>query len=440
MMKRREFLSLTAAVATSAQAKRPPNILFIMSDDLGASEVGCYGNREVKTPHIDRFATEGVRFETCYATPLCSPTRVLLMTGRYGFRTGFTNFIGRVTTRKMRFQEDELTFADMLKAHGYATGLAGKWQLGLISLHPTMIHDSGFDEYYTWSWTKGGQPKGSPAEGRERQRYWYPTIIENGKYVPTTPEQYGEDMYSDWIINFMQRHKDRPFLAYYPMCLIHEPWDPTPDLKTPGAKTDGGMYNNIEYMDHVVGKVLAAVDRLGLAGNTYVFFCGDNGTGKAGKGAVAEVGVRVPMVVRGPGVRKGVVSRDLIDFSDVLPTMAELTGAKVPGGETVVHDGVSFAPELQGRKGKKRDWIFSYLGYERMLRDKRWLLEGDGKFFDCGESRDGSNYKDVTADPSPEVAAARKRFAGILAKLPAPPQEPPGLKNPLLPYTGGRDR
>ncbi len=432
---RRDFLWATVAGAASAQQRRrSPNILFLMSDDLGASEVGCYGNREVKTPNIDRLAGQGVRFETCYATPLCSPTRVLLMTGRYGFRTGFTNFIGRVTTRKMRLQEDELTFADMLKAHGYATGLAGKWQLGLISLHPTMIHDSGFDEYYSWSWTRGGQPKGSPAEGQERQRYWHPAIVSNGKYVPTTPEQYGEDLYSDWLIDFMKRHRDRPFLAYYPMCLIHEPWDPTPDLRKAGAKTEGGMLHNIEYMDHVAGKVLAALERLGLAENTIVFFCGDNGTGKAGKGSVIEKGVRVPMIVRGPGIRKGVVSRDLIDFSDVLPTMAELTGAKIPQGE---HDGTSFAPELQGRPGKRREWIFSYLGYERMLRDKRYLLEGDGKLYDCGESRDGSGYRDISAEQTEEAKAVRKRFAEWLAKLPAPAKEAPGMKNPLAPYTGG---
>ena len=440
-MNRREFLlaSAGAAVASGQQrgGRRPPNILFIMSDDLGASEVGCYGNLDVKTPNLDRFASQGVRFETCYATPLCSPTRVELMTGRYGFRTGFTNFIGRVTNRRMRLQEEELTFADMLKAHGYATGLSGKWQLGLISLHPAMIHDSGFDEYYSWSWTRGGLPKGSPAEGQERQRYWHPAIVSNGKYVPTKPEQYGEDLYSDWIIDFMKRHRDRPFLAYYPMCLIHEPWDATPDLAKAGAKTAGGMLHNIEYMDHVMGKVLGSLDKLGLAENTIVFFCGDNGTGKAGKGSVIEKGVRVPMIVRGPGIRKGVVSRDLIDFSDVLPTMAELTGAKIPGGPELEHDGLSFAPELQGREGKRREWIFSYLAYERMIRDKRWLMEGDGSLYDCGESRDGSGYRDMTTDLSPEVLAVKKRFQNLLTRLPAPPQEPPGLKNPLQPYTGG---
>ncbi|MBI3679343.1 MAG: sulfatase-like hydrolase/transferase, partial [Acidobacteria bacterium] len=126
---------LTAALTPLAQA-RPPNILFILADDLGAKEIGCYGHRVNRTPNIDRLAAGGVRFETCYATPLCSPSRVELMTGRYGFRTGFANFIGRVTTRKERLQEDELTFGDVLKERGYRTGLSGKWQLGLVSQHP----------------------------------------------------------------------------------------------------------------------------------------------------------------------------------------------------------------------------------------------------------------------------------------------------------------
>jgi arylsulfatase A len=152
-------------------------------------------------------------------------------------------------------------------------------------------------------------------------------------------------------------------------------------------------------------------------------FTGDNGSGNDGKGNVEEAGVRVPFIARGPGIRTGHVSRELIDFSDVLPTIAALTGAKPPAGPL---DGMSFAHILQGKPGRSREWIFSYLAYERMLRDKRWLLEGDGKFFDCGESRDKAGYKDVTASKDPEVVAARARFQKILEKLPAPPPEAEG--------------
>jgi len=424
MITRRTFLGLAAAVA-GAQAQQPKrNVLVILADDLGAGELGCYGHPTHQTPNLDRMARDGVRFETCYATPLCSPTRVELMTGRYGFRTGFTNFIGRVTTRKERLSADEYTFGDMFHTAGYRTGLSGKWQLGLVSKHPTMIHDSGFDEYFSWAWQEGGLPAGHTFPASVRNRYWHPAIVENGKHYPTRPDQYGEDLYSDWIINFMKRQKasGTPFLAYYPMCLVHRPWEPPPDLKNPGSKLEGNLRTNVEYMDHVVGKVLRSIDEMGLRESTVVLFIGDNGTDGDGKASVTEKGVRVPLIVRGPGLRKGLVSRDLVDLSDVLPTLAELTGARPPAGHVL--DGRSFAPQLRGEKGNPREWIFSYLAYERMLRDRRWLLEGDGKFYDCGDSRDGSGYKDVTASSDPTVKAARARFAKILEGLPAPPEDP----------------
>lgn len=422
MLTRRSFFATSAAAF--AQSQRRLNVLLILADDLGAGELGCYGHGAHRTPNLDRLAAEGTRFETCYATPLCSPTRVELMTGRYGFRTGFTNFIGRVTTRKERLSADEYTFADMFQAAGYRTGLAGKWQLGLVSRHPTMIHDSGFHEYFSWAWQEGGLPKGHTFPASERNRYWHPAIVENGKHVPTRPDQYGEDLYSDWIVNFMRRQKsaNTPFFAYYPMCLVHQPWEGPPDVKNPGRKLEGNLHTNVEYMDHVVGKVLRSLDEIGLRDNTIVIFAGDNGTDGDGKASVTEKGVRVPLIVRGPGLQKGVVSRDLIDFTDIFPTLSDLTGARPPKDHT--GDGHSFADPLKGKKGKPREWVFSYLAYQRMLRDRRWLLEGDGKLYDCGESRNGKGYRDVTASTDPAVAEAKARFAKILEGLPAPPREP----------------
>lgn len=433
---RREFLGLAAGAAASVFSRpgfaesraKPLNFLLIMADDLGAKDLGCYGSGDHRTPHLDALAQTGMRFETCWATPLCSPTRVELMTGRYGFRTGWYNFLGRETTPMDHLQPDEITFADVLRSKGYATGLAGKWQLGLITKQPTMIFDSGFDEYFTWAWKEGGLPKDAKFNGSPRQRYWHPAIIENGKHVPTTPDQYGPDLYSDWIVRFIERHKEGPFLAYYPMCLVHPPWDPTPDPSSPTGKTEGGLKPNVEYMDTIIGRVVNALDRLGLRENTVVFFTGDNGTARDGKGTVTERGVRVPMIVNCPGiVQSGLVSRELIDLSDMLPTLAELAGAALPHGVNI--DGRSFAPLLRGEQGNPRGWVFSYLAYERMIRDKRWLLEGDGRLYDCGECRDGSAYRDVTHSDDPEALAARKRFMEILNHMPAPKkpeQSPPG--------------
>ena len=416
--------------------RRPPNLVVILADDLGAKELGCYGHPVHRTPNLDRLAATGVRFQTCYATPLCSPSRVELMTGRYGFRTGWYNFIGRVTTPMDHISPDEITFADVLKARGYRTGLAGKWQLGLITKQPNMIRDSGFDEYFAWAWTNGGLPAGAKFDAPPHNRYWHPAIVENGKHFPTTPAQYGPDLYSNWIIDFIRRNQDRPFLAYYPMCLVHEPWDPTPDPSLPGGKSAGGLRANVEYMDKLAGRIVRALEELGLRENTIVMFTGDNGTGKSGKGTVTELGVRVPMIVNCPGlVRQGVVSDDPIDFSDVLPTLAELAGADPPKDRVV--DGRSFAAVLRGGKGNPREWIFSYLAYERMLRDRRWLIEGDGRFYDCGASRDGTGYKDVTDSADSEVIAARKRFAAILGNLPAP-EKPAGLLEERRPQRGRR--
>jgi arylsulfatase A-like enzyme len=161
---------------------------------------------------------------------------------------------------------------------------------------------------------------------------------------------------------------------------------------------------------------------MGLRENTVVFFTGDNGTGGQGKGQYTELGARVPMIVNCPGVVKpSKPSDELVDLSDILPTLADFAGAKPPSGI----DGRSFAPLLRGEKGPTREWIYSYLADRQILRTKRWLLEDNGpghpgRFFDCGNSRDGTGYRDVTDSTNPEVLAAKKRFKDILADKPLP--------------------
>lgn len=408
---------MCAIASGESGSARRPNIIIILVDDLGAEQLGCYGNTVNLTPNVDKFATTGTLFKTCWAAPLCSPSRVELMTGKYGFRTGWYNLIGRNFTPSDHLDPHAFTFGHMLKTAGYATGLSGKWQLGAIADRPTMIHENGFDTYNAWAWNT--MPAGTPPGISARERYWHASLLEDGRYRPTGPNDYGPDIQNDWIIDFIRKNKDRPFLAYYPMCPVHEPWEPTPDLNHPGQKTKGGLRANVEYMDHLVGKLLTAVDDLNLRDQTIVFFTGDNGTGRGGKGTVTELGVRVPMIVSGPGVRRGQVSDTLIDFSDMLPTLAELCGAKIPADDTI--DGHSFVPALHGEKGSPREWIFSFLARGRMIRDSRWLLEGDGTLYDCGESRDGKGYRKVTASDDREMLAVRKRFESALKNLPAPP-------------------
>lgn len=432
------LLVVTDRASAADAARRPMNFIVIMADDLGAKELGCYGHAEHRTPNLDALAASGMQFRTCYATPICSSSRVLIMTGRYGLHTGWHNFMLRAyspqrSSPQFDLGTSEITFAEVLKPLGYRTALAGKWQLS--GDLPDRIHECGFDEYRIWAYKEylpPGVEHTGAYEGKEKNRtarYWHPCVMENGKYVPTTADDYGPHLYSQFLIDFMTRHRDEPFCLYYPMALTHSPWDPTPSLDEPGKRTNGGLKNNVEAMDYVVGRIVNAVEQLGLRENTVILFTGDNGTGGDGKGTVTELGARVPMIVSCPGtVQSGVVSDELVDLSDVLPTLAEMAGAPLPSDRLI--DGVSLAATLRGSAEEHRSWCFSYLGDKRVLRDKRWLLEGNGRFFDCGTSRDGSGYRDVTDSRDAEVLAARKRFDEILATLPAPTAEYPGLVQP----------
>jgi arylsulfatase A len=215
------------------------------------------------------------------------------------------------------------------------------------------------------------------------------------------------------------------------MTLTHGPFYPTPDSLQPGQKKqahnmDKNFGANVEYVDKVVGKIASALDDMDLSRRTVVLFTTDNGTATRGKGSDTERGCRVPLIAHAPGIVKPVGScPELVDFSDILPTLLDLAGTKVPEDYTI--DGRSFAPLLRGGEYEPREWIFSYLADKRMLRDKRWLLEGDGTFYDCGDSRDGTGYKDVTDSDDAEVVAARERFDKILADLPAPSPDDPLL-------------
>jgi arylsulfatase A len=446
-MQRRHFLKATGIVTAgllldrpgllAESAERPPNLIMIMADDLGAKELGCYGNREHRTPNLDRLAQTGVQFRTCYATPICHPTRFEIMTGQYGHHNGVYQFPGRRGGPVAGSPEDNiarhLTFAQVLKTRGYATAHAGKWQLtGKV---PTLVKECGFDEYCMWAY-KQNLPPGvvhtggwEGKRGGKTSRYWHPSIMKNGKYVPTKPDDYGPDIFTDFVIDFIKRHRDGPFFVYHAMCLTHGPFYVTPDtVKSEDEKfrnaRNKNFKANVEYVDKLVGRIVKALEAAGLRKNTVVLFTGDNGTGGQGKGQPTELGARVPMIANGPGiVKSSIVSDELVDFSDILPTLADFARAKLPEGHVI--DGRSFAPLLRGEKGPTREWIYSYLGDRQILRTKRWLLEDNGPnhpghFFDCGDSRDGTGYKDVTNSTTPEVIAAKRRFKEILADKPLP--------------------
>ncbi|MCL4203754.1 MAG: sulfatase-like hydrolase/transferase [Pirellulaceae bacterium] len=425
----------------AADAARP-NLILIMADDLGAKELSCYGHPAHRTPHLDRLARTGVQFATCYSTPICHPTRFLIMTGQYGHHSKVFHFAGRPGGPRPDSPEEQIvnhrTFAQVLKTAGYATAMAGKWQLsGQV---PTLVRETGFDEYLMWAY-KHNLPPGvehtgdwEGAAGGKTSRYWHPSLVKNGQYVSTGP-----DMFVDFAIDFAERHKDGPFFIYYPMALTHAPYYSTPATQ-PNEKekfrhSKDKFQENVEYMDALVGRLVAALEQMGLREKTVILFTGDNGTGGEGKGKTTERGARVPMIVNGPGIVRPLgLTDELIDHSDVLPTLAELAGASVPDDRPI--DGRSFAPQLRGELYAPRDWIYSYLGGQRILRTKRWLLENNsptsfGQLYDCGTSRDGTGYKEVTGSQDPEVLAVRRQFEEILADKPVPDvsREAPAKQN-----------
>jgi arylsulfatase A len=324
------------------------------------------------------------------------------MTSRYGFRTGWYH-------NKLKVEEpltkNHLTIGQVMKKAGYATAIAGKWKL------LGEINEYGFDEHCMWKDYEGfkgpvenaeliGTSAGVPGRAA---RYWYPAIIKNGKPLPTGPSDYGPDIFVDFILDFIDRTKQSPFFVYYPMCLPHLSWDfeinkhghlPVPQVdekgRPTGKKISGTLKSNVEYVDYLIGRIVNHLDQMGIRNNTIVMFTCDNGTAGYGKA----------------------------DFSDVLPTVLELAQDKLPAGYII--DGRSFAPLLLGGPFKSRNYIFSCYAVHRMLRDKRWLLDGNGRFYDCADRRNEADYVDVTDSSDPKVILARQRFENILSKLPGP--------------------
>ena len=397
-------LCASSAPANAANAK--PNILFILADDLGIDGVSCYGADSHRTPNIDKLAASGTRFETCYAAPLCGPSRCLLMTGRYAFRTGGIANGSWRPGGPGALSKDEWSIAKVLKQAGYATGQAGKWrQVGETP------RDWGFDEYCTDP-TAGGW-------------YWKDTYFKNGQTINAGTNAYNPDIIQKVTIDFLTRHKDQPFFFYYAMHLVHKPTLHTPD--SPPKDGPERYDDNIKYMDKQVGEIIATLEKLGLREKTLVLFSGDNGTAvgypspihgrwiNGAKGSMLEGGSRVPLIASWPGVTPaGKVSRDIVSFADQLPTFAELGGAKLPQGVKI--DGISYAAQLRGEKSVSREWAYVQLGERWYVREQGWKLNELGELFDMSDAPFVEKPIAPAADTEAS-RAARARLGAVLADL-----------------------
>lgn len=415
---RSRWIVLLAMVAPCWAAERP-NVVIILADDLGYECIGANGSTSYKTPHLDRLAATGVRFEHCYAQPLCTPTRVQLMTGQYNVR----NYV-----RFGLLDPAQTTFAHLLKQAGYATCIAGKWQLSNGLDGPGKF---GFDDYCLWQLT------------RRPSRYANPGLEINGREQDYKQGEYGPDLVNAHALDFIGKNKDRPFLLYYPMMLTHGPFQPPPGSKAfdPAAKGENAGADNkyfgdmVAYMDLLIGKLVARLDELGLRERTLLVFTGDNGTGKGinsrlgelivkgGKGTMTDTGTRVPLIVNWPGATpQGKVLPDLVDSVDFLPTLCAAAGVEPPSSLPL--DGHSFLPQVRGEKGQPREWLYCWYAPNQgkvdvprqFARTHKYKLYGDGSFCQVDSQRFEETRLDAST-LSDEATATRQRLQAVLDKF-----------------------
>jgi arylsulfatase A len=287
-----------------------------------------------------------------------------------------------------------MTMAHHLRAAGYRTAIAGKWQLGDGKRGPNR---SGFSEYSLWHlFGKRRTPKGS--------RYVSPKIFQNGAQLRGLEGQYGPDVINAFVRDFITRNKDQPFFVFYSMLLPHVPLTPTPDLPQwrtePNLRSQAHFPAMVAYMDKLIGQVTAHLEALGLRENTLILFSGDNGTDplvtsifqgrtiKGGKGLPYVTGTHVPLIASWPGrILSGHVDEDLVDFSDFVPTVLEATGTTLVRPAPI--DGLSFLARMQGRQNAPRPWVYSYYrplnrrwNWDfRWVHDRRYKLYGDGRMY-----------------------------------------------------------
>jgi len=399
-MKRREFLKIAGmsigAVAlgghqlpTCRQKQAKPNIIIIISDDMGYADIGCYGCKDISTPNIDSIAQKGVRFTNGYVTaPGCSPSRAGLMTGRYQQRFGHYYNPGpppRGTRDNVGLPPTEITIADMLKSKGYVTGLVGKWHMGLTpNRHPLK---RGFQEFF--GFLHGEHNYLDPALDS------FNPILRGT--VPVNEKEYLTDAFTREATSFIKRHRKEPFFLLLSYNAVHNPMqspkryqDSFKHIANETRRTYAGM---LAAMDDGIGKVLQHLQTYGIEDETIVFFLNDNGGWgegnsryegsinsplRSGKGSFFEGGIRVPFIVQWPSrLPSGVTYDHPVISLDILPTVAVAAGAKLPQDRKI--DGVNLIPYLTGQNKKTpHEILFWHMSDPYAVRHGNWKLVNNG--------------------------------------------------------------
>ncbi len=450
------LLTLGLVVSCTASAVRAaderPNIIFLLADDLGYGELGCYGQKWIKTPNIDRIAAEGIKFTQCYSgNAVCAPSRCCLMTGKHPGHAFIRNNGDPKDLQHLKAEygwefpgqnpipDAEVTIAEILHDAGYATAAAGKWGLGHFGTTGDP-NRQGFDLFYGFNCQRHAHNH-------------YPRFLWRNAHKELLPgndrtlegETYSQDKFTEVALEFIRQNKDRPFFLYMPYAIPHlsiqapqssldeyqgkipeEDYEHRGYLKHPYPRA--GYAAMISHLDRDVGKIMALVKELGLDEKTIVVFSSDNGptynrlggsdsdffesTGRLRgfKGSLYEGGIRVPMVARWPGkIKPGTVTDHVTAFWDILPTVAELTGTTAPADI----DGVSFAPTLLGELDRQRQhkylyWEFAAYGGQQAVRMGNWKATRQGMLRRNNKDPLAIELYDLSADvgESNDVAAA----------------------------------
>ncbi len=376
--------AVSAGNASAVRFERP-NVILIVGDDIGYEIPACNGGQSYSTPVLDLLAANGMRFTQCYSSPLCSPSRVSLLTGKYNFRNYF--IWGKLN-------KDQLTLGNLFSANGYKTYYAGKWQL---DGGDASIKKFGFQNYVVWNpYNVSFAESGS--------RYKGPKLYARGKYISSTAlkNKYGEDVFVDSIESFISKNRQNPFFVYYAVTLAHSPFCPTPDDPDFASWPNGSVSKSdikyfpgmIKYMDKKIGELADYLRQKKLDRNTIILYVGDNGTPteitsqfngisvKGGKSHTYTYGTHVPLIAYWPGkIGAGTVNDNLVSLPDFLPTLADLTQTETPSSFKPV-DGISFAYQLFGDYSSARSLIYNYYRYDTSFAPVTWVQDTKFKLYD----------------------------------------------------------
>jgi arylsulfatase len=386
------FFTTGSQTGAGEPSHEKPNILIILADDLGSADLSTYGAPRIKTPELDRLASQGMKFTQFYAENFCSPSRAALLTGSYAHRVGITKVFWPDSNDGLN--PDEITIAELLKGQGYTTATIGKWHLG--HLKPFLPTTQGFASYFGLPFSNDMGPDARPAKGP----YGPLPIMRNEEVIEEGPDlALLTKRYTEETIRFIKENRDKPFFVYLAHTMPHVPIQASEEFL---GKSDFGLYGDVvEEIDWSTGRILETLDELGLAEKTLFVFLSDNGPWlqkgahgglatplREGKGTTWEGGHRVPAIMRWPGkIPADVTNEAMTTIMDLYPTIAELVGADLPGDRVI--DGKDIWPLLSGQTRKSPHEAYYYYRLRRFeaVRVGDWKLQLEGKRTDYNNVR-----------------------------------------------------